>query len=1528
MRRDGKDKATARTGKGATSYSGWLVKRGGFNKGWKKRWFTYKQARMTRMENGTLGVRKPSIQYFLSPENTKAKGKILLEEIINVTPASNNHLSDIDCLQLGASFETVVGGITYKYGFNIVTAERTYYISAQFADDMLQWLRILYSAPKLRRKLTQVNFLQYLPRRSSQTIHEYGPEENCVNDVGNDKRAVGIEEVLISETNYYFANACILGASLPRDGLLKEGLAYTMMAVLSDNGENVTHAEAFLEGLLNHELSTTTSPGMVFRTDTNATRFIVAYISHLCRTNGIGGFFHEVMDEAIDEITAISSTDDIDIDRKHLLSSSLNDFVDEEVINSVLEQNAIRLAGVIDGILDRALQFVPGCIGALRGTFERIVRTVRAKFPGYEYVGLSNIFVLRVMAGPLMNFGWNDNFHLHPKQQRFLALTTKLLNSISISVATENKDDSNSVSKQSEGYFFIMHQFYPALQSKMARFLHEMAVQENNPHSPMRRRKLIWHVPDDISIFRSFVYQQREMIRLYLLSSVLIRGQHDKYGRFFTALLSYLESDMRLTWDLAKKGTRLGHNHNKPSPFRTTSQKKLRYSLLGPAGNASRGKGGNDNNKKAARMSLTQRLVTKISSSSPRRLSYTTSRSSDIESLSDTADHVTLSENSLLASSSAFCLPKLQTDPIKSQDQPIGTRKYHLDEFLQTTIRNDMTASSIENVQSVKDEPGYWEQDEDEGDDQETVQQNATNDDVYIRMIDLGFLGRTWVTEGFVQKIESSSTADSSIKIMDKSSSHVSTTDMLKVNPVSKVSKWNLNPIRTARQKVSLKKNRFIHDGFDLDLSYITNKVIAMGFPCEGTQSLYRNSLTDTIRFFNYYHKDCYMIYNLCQEREYDCKKFDGRVVRFPFADHNACPLPMVLQFTDHAKNFLEKNPENVVAIHCKAGKGRTGMFISCLLASTGLTSADAMKIYAHRRTANNQGVTIPSQRIYVELFKQYCSDVVGYNNRLKAAKSLKQIDLHGMVLAKEDYVFFQVLTPSYHHGYEGSTVPLPESDEIILYDSRLEVGLVECDKEQINLTIGPLFGVSFVGDIRLVVYKVQNGSPKKVFQSWINSAFLGSNQLIRPKRELDGAVKDQKNKKFHRDFYIRCIFDDMYVEDEFNGDLKGSSIADVNTKGPLKEEAETIDEGVTEMEDAEKVNAKIEDPDKTDTNAMDADNMDEIGKDATDAENSDENEETQTPFFDLEGEHKEEHGHLGGDALVQQFLKKMDVEYGEENDSIEEQENLGLNSLAMEKGSTKDTTPPPPPPPPQIEEKYSTLVEDSQGMKTLSFASERVLPKRKNQPRKTLGLEHLAEDIQFSTSPISIPKFKFDSPWNAHADIDEDLRKSLRETTTTLVRRRISKRSSPIRQAMLNSVDDDDLWLAKRISYQMPHGSDKSATHATIKLRKKKLQTAKAESKRSPRGVAYTSGRGRHLFHVPLIVRTKPKRIGRKSRITAVDYGKPRSFSKLDLLNKSFRQKQSMRKLRGSPTSSIDLYHLTKKKMGSLSTTINGIYR
>eukprot|EP00300_Choanocystis_sp_HF-7_P008895 c16160_g1_i1.p1 GENE.c16160_g1_i1~~c16160_g1_i1.p1 ORF type:complete len:1328 (-),score=325.18 c16160_g1_i1:289-4236(-) len=176
-----------------------------------------------------------------------------------------------------------------------------------------------------------------------------------------------------------------------------------------------------------------------------------------------------------------------------------------------------------------------------------------------------------------------------------------------------------------------------------------------------------------------------------------------------------------------------------------------------------------------------------------------------------------------------------------------------------------------------------------------------------------------------------------------------------------------------ARQAVSGHKRRFMDDGFDLDLTYITDNIIAMGYPSQRLEGLFRNPIDEVQKFFEDRHANHYKIVNLCSERSYDPNLFQGRVVRFPFEDHNVPPVEMMRQFCLSCDDWLKKDPKNVVAVHCKAGKGRTGLMISCYLMYSGKykTATDALLHYGAFRTSDKKGVTIPSQKRWVGYYEQ-----------------------------------------------------------------------------------------------------------------------------------------------------------------------------------------------------------------------------------------------------------------------------------------------------------------------------------------------------------------------------------------------------------------------------------------------------------------------------------------------------------------------------------------------------------------------------
>ncbi|KAI0032605.1 hypothetical protein K488DRAFT_85711 [Vararia minispora EC-137] len=131
------------------------------------------------------------------------------------------------------------------------------------------------------------------------------------------------------------------------------------------------------------------------------------------------------------------------------------------------------------------------------------------------------------------------------------------------------------------------------------------------------------------------------------------------------------------------------------------------------------------------------------------------------------------------------------------------------------------------------------------------------------------------------------------------------------------------------RRLVSGNRTRFRDAELDLelDLTYITDNIIVMGYPAIGVEGFYRNRREDAKKFLDTRHGSNYWVFNFCPMREntYDASVFHGRVSRYPFPDHHAPPLAILALTAREMRLWLDGSHERVAVLHCKAGKGRSG---------------------------------------------------------------------------------------------------------------------------------------------------------------------------------------------------------------------------------------------------------------------------------------------------------------------------------------------------------------------------------------------------------------------------------------------------------------------------------------------------------------------------------------------------------------------------------------------------------------------------
>jgi len=223
---------------------------------------------------------------------------------------------------------------------------------------------------------------------------------------------------------------------------------------------------------------------------------------------------------------------------------------------------------------------------------------------------------------------------------------------------------------------------------------------------------------------------------------------------------------------------------------------------------------------------------------------------------------------------------------------------------------------------------------------------------------------------------------------------------------------------------------------------------------------------------------------------------------------------------------WLTQDEKNIAVIHCKAGKGRTGLMISAwmLYSREWATAKDALTFYAAMRTYNQKGVTIPSQIRYVYYFEESLKSPPENKTLL-----LNKVTFHTLpkVAHIPDVNFHVHVGKTLVFSYKDHEEKLKKLDPSKINHQKKTPKKTKKDGEDEEEEETAMFdcgNIPVCGDINVEFSEKSS----KIFAFWFSSLFVKDNRLILKKEELDKAHKDTGHKSYHANFRIELSFSDL----------------------------------------------------------------------------------------------------------------------------------------------------------------------------------------------------------------------------------------------------------------------------------------------------------------------------------------------------------------------------------------------------------------
>ncbi|KAM7365652.1 hypothetical protein PAMP_016568 [Pampus punctatissimus] len=292
-----------------------------------------------------------------------------------------------------------------------------------------------------------------------------------------------------------------------------------------------------------------------------------------------------------------------------------------------------------------------------------------------------------------------------------------------------------------------------------------------------------------------------------------------------------------------------------------------------------------------------------------------------------------------------------------------------------------------------------------------------------------------------------------------------------------------------------------MEESYEVDLVYITERIISVSFPAAAEERSYTTNLKEVAAMLRSKHGEHYLVLNLSELRN-DLAKLNHKVLEFGWPDHHAPPLDKICSMCKAIDTWLNGDARNVVVLHNKGNRGRTGVVVAA---------------YMHYSNISAR---------YVRYFNGLLSGHIKINNK---PLFLHHVIMHGIPNFESKggcrpfLKIYQAMQPVYTSG---------------IYNVQGDSNTSIC------ITIEP--GLLLKGDILLKCYHKRYRNPTRdvMFRVQFHTCAIHDLGVVFGKNELDETFKDERFPEYGK---VEFVF--SYGPEK----IKGHRVPYVvHTQGPL----------------------------------------------------------------------------------------------------------------------------------------------------------------------------------------------------------------------------------------------------------------------------------------------------------------------------------------------------------------------------------------